>query len=413
MKVLDLLIMLLLVCAFTYLQGVKAIEAADKGNAETQQTPFPVIFSEDEKTDTENYLVKMIRACTILGTTGLRIHNSGTTEFYPIFKGRPPDFYEITNAIIVNQPACKSALSSNDIHTKLWCKNTAEKFGFRAEEKFKTKMEVIRDDPFDEKNCKSSSIYICRDRQKAEKKATDLRREQLIKHEQEYLSQLSPNYTSYGYTQKGCDPQCAMYIRNLWDIVDSTIDSALIERSEYLKTKEIQQQQIAAAKEIQQQEMKIQQQERAAEKSRQEATLKRRQEEDFENYARALKSGSKRIESMYDAKIYYDPIDGSSYATNPPLKFPDEKRYLSLDGVVETINGDTIICTFGDYPNLGRWGFLTSKMKSYVPRQGELVQAIGRIVSLDKGQTLSGRALFYVVIDPEVFAINNSLFYSR
>lgn len=258
-----------------------------------------------------------------------------------------------------------------------------------ANEEFITKMEVIRDDPYDEKNCKAripwASTYFCRDQQKIRKKERDSRKERLIKNEQQFLSEISTNFGS----------RCVTYIRDLLRLVDTTIDSALIERTAYLKAIENQQQEVAA------------------EKSRRQAALKLQQAKEFDNYARAIKSGSKPIESMYDAKIYYDPVDGSSYATNPPLKFPDEKRYLSLDGAVETINGDTIICSFHGNPELGRWGFRDSKMKSYIPRQGEFVQAIGRIVSLDKGQTLLGREVFFVVIDPVAFAINNSLFYSQ
>jgi hypothetical protein len=375
---------LLLVFSATGLQNARADEAVYQGNAEAKPIAFPVIFSEDETPNTQEYLVKMIRACTILGTTSLRIHNSGTIEYYPIFKGRPPDLYEVTDAIIGKQPICNSV--------RMWSKTIAQRFGYYADERFGTRMETIKLDSYDEKNCKASSIYFCREDQKTLKKENDSRKERLITGEKDFLLNISKNYS----------PQCDSYIKNLLELVDATIISALDEKNRYLK-----------AIETQQQEVKIQQEKIAAEKNRREAALRIRQEEEFENYASAIKSGTKPIRSMRDAMIYYDPIDGSSYATNPPLKFPDERRYLSLDGVVETINGDTIVCTVGDNPNWGRWGFRTSKMKFYIPRQGELVQSIGRIVSLDKGQTLLGREVFFVVIDPVAFAINDSLFYPK
>jgi TPR repeat protein len=103
--------------------------------------------------------------------------------------------------------------------------------------------------------------------------------------------------------------------------------------------------------------------------------------------------------SIADARNYYQPINGFDYAINPPMKLPDEERYLYLFGNIETLSGNTVICTLSQ----GRWGFDISKFKSFVPRQGAFVQAIGKIVSLQKGLTVIGKELFFVVIDPEFF----------
>jgi len=373
---------LLIVIAFTGLQNVIADQVADQSNVQAKQIPFPVVFSEDEPPDSQDYLVKMIRTCTILDRTNLRPSFSfipqKPTQLDEIFKGCPVDAGLVTAAIIAKQQVCTCVRPSDSRYV-------AGEVGNFVNRIFEEKMYALK--WIDEWNCEAqypqASKYFCRDKLREHQKTSDYNKEQLNKNEQEFFKKFH------------CSPQCATYVRDILNLVDTTIDSALIERTEYLKAIEIQQQKIAA------------------EKGNQESALKLHQEKEFENYASAIKSGSKPIQSMKDAMIYYDPIDGSSYATNPPLKFPDEKRYLSLEGVVETINGDTIVCTVGDNPNWGRWGFRTSKMKSYIPRQGEPVQSIGRIVSLDKGQTLLGRDVFFVVIDPVAIAINDLLFYSR
>ncbi len=142
MKALSILMMgLLLVFVFTGLQDIRADEVVNVGNPQaTKPIPFPVIFSEDETPNTLEYLVKMIRACNILGTTSLRIHNSGTIEYYPIFKGRPPDFYEVTDAIVGKQPICNSV--------RMWSKTITQQFGYYADEIFITKTEIIRVAPY-------------------------------------------------------------------------------------------------------------------------------------------------------------------------------------------------------------------------------------------------------------------------
>ena len=73
MKFLSVLMLgLLIVIAFTGLQNVIADQVADQSNVQAKQIPFPVVFSEDEPPDSQDYLVKMIRTCTILDRTNLR-----------------------------------------------------------------------------------------------------------------------------------------------------------------------------------------------------------------------------------------------------------------------------------------------------------------------------------------------------
>jgi PAS domain-containing protein len=103
--------------------------------------------------------------------------------------------------------------------------------------------------------------------------------------------------------------------------------------------------------------------------------------------------------SIADARNYYQPINGSDYAINPPMKLPGEERYLYLFRNIEALSGNMVICTLSQ----GRGGFDISKFKSFVPRQGAFVQAIGKIVSLQKGLTVIGKELFFVVIDPDFF----------
>jgi len=361
------------------------ISTADQGDAEAKPVPFPVIFSEDETPGTQDYLVKMIRACTILGTASLRSYSEA--KIYQVFKGRPPDLYKVTEAIIGKQPVCNPATKVPELSRK----NLAQKIGYLTDEKFMIKMEVLRYDPYDEKNC-TADLYFCRDQQKARKKEGDLRKERLTKHELEFLSEISP--LSSGASGYHCSPQCTTYIRDLLKLVDTTIDSAFIERTEYLKAIEIQQKKIAA------------------EKSRGEAELKLRQEQEFQNYVRSIKSGQKRIESMNDANIYYDPIDGyQSYVAHPPMKMPHETRYLYLQGFVEDKLDESIICSFRGQGQ-DRWAFETAKLKSYLPRKGEHVEAIGKIVNLIEGRARVG-PVYMIVIDPVAFQAETGSYYAR
>ena len=47
--------------------------------------------------------------------------------------------------------------------------------------------------------------------------------------------------------------------------------------------------------------------------------------------------------SIADARNYYQPINGSDYAINPPMKLPGEERYLYLFRNIEALSGNTVI----------------------------------------------------------------------
>jgi len=120
-----------------------------------------------------------------------------------------------------------------------------------------------------------------------------------------------------------------------------------------------------------------------------------------------LNSGTRRVESWDDALAYYTPISGDYYVMSPPLKFPNETRYLQLGGTVDSLNDNTLVMQGSG----GLWGLKISKVPQFVPRKNQTIFAIGKIISMGRGWTLESGSGLFIVIDPVAIIANQQLIY--
>jgi len=112
-----------------------------------------------------------------------------------------------------------------------------------------------------------------------------------------------------------------------------------------------------------------------------------------------------------------DAAPGDELVERPPTQLPNDRRYFVLSGVIETREGDIVICrarqgSFSAGPSVlgGKWAFNTKGMRDYVPRINQEVEVIGKIGAVIKGQLVIGAPVHVVVLDAEYIMADGQLY---
>jgi membrane-associated protease RseP (regulator of RpoE activity) len=108
---------------------------------------------------------------------------------------------------------------------------------------------------------------------------------------------------------------------------------------------------------------------------------------------------------------------GIEYVERPPTSTPKEDRHLFLRGVIETRDGDLIICRSEESsyststPVIGgKWAFKSTLIRDYVPRINEEVQVIGKICGIGKGELVIGAPFHSVILEAEVIEADGKFY---
>jgi len=129
----------------------------------------------------------------------------------------------------------------------------------------------------------------------------------------------------------------------------------------------------------------------------------------------ALDKEGKKYPSVTEMWKVLQPVDGDSYVIRPPLRDPQEKRYLYIAGRVESVQNGIVVCQgrgCDDYNAYQcKWGFRYDRIRDYVPRAQSAVVVIGKIKSLLHGTTVLGAPINGVILEAVGIVDENKQFY--